>query len=294
MRNAAVAALLVVAILAGAGVGYLIGVNGASTTPSKSPPATTQTSCTISGETTGVALQVVRIDYSTNSLVPVAGAAVSGGYVVYCDNARQATPFTPSMTNSSGQVDVFQGGGGIYYLNVTDPQTNYVFHLSIPARPVTATYVTLDITSGNVTTRFCVYGYNCSFGSWTHSTTSVACVQTLSAPLYLIVKNDSGAPIPNQPLTIQAHLLEGFAYNSTTDNCDAIRSTHLWMNETGPDGKIELGMTGDSFNITTSYLGKTYQVNADAEGAESAECVTLSLPSGAVNMTFAGTFKYQC
>jgi hypothetical protein len=128
----------------------------------------------------------------------------------------------------------------------------------------------------------------------TQSTASATCVQTLSAPLYLIVRNDSGAPIPNQPLSIQAHLLEGFAYNSTTDRCDEIRSTHLWMNETGSDGKIELGATGDVFNITTSFLGRTYHVNADAEGAESAECVTLSLPSGAVNTTFAGSFVYQC
>ena len=128
----------------------------------------------------------------------------------------------------------------------------------------------------------------------TQLTNPVTCVQTLSAPLYLIVKNDSGTPIPNQPLTIQAHLLEGFAYNSATGICGSILSTHLWMNETGSIGKIELGVTGDVFNITTSYLGKTYQVNADAEGAESAECVTLSLPSGAVNMTYAGQFQYQC
>ena len=120
------------------------------------------------------------------------------------------------------------------------------------------------------------------------------CIQTASAPLYLIVKNDSGAPIPSQPLSIQAHLLQGFTYNSTAAMCEAIRSTHLWMNYTGSDGKIELGMTGDTFNITTSYLGKTYQVNADAEGAESAECITLSLPSGGLNTTFAGQFKYQC
>jgi len=126
------------------------------------------------------------------------------------------------------------------------------------------------------------------------SATTVTCVQTLSAPLYLIVKNDSGAPIPNQLLSIQAHLLEGFAYNPTTNECNTMLSTHLWMNETGSDGKIELGMTGDVFNITTTYLGRTYQVNADAEGAESAECVTLSLPSGAVNMTYAGQFQYQC
>jgi len=106
--------------------------------------------------------------------------------------------------------------------------------------------------------------------------------------------NDSGAPIPNQPLTIQAQLIKGFTFNSTTGRCDPVFSTHLWMNRTGTDGKIELGMTGDRFNITTSYLGKIYQVAADAEGAESAECVTLSLPSGAVNTTFSGMFDCQC
>jgi hypothetical protein len=126
------------------------------------------------------------------------------------------------------------------------------------------------------------------------NTPTATCVQTLSAPLYLIVKNDNGTPIPDQTLSIQAHLLEGFAYNSTTDKCDAVSSSHSWTNHTRADGKIELGMTGDVFNITTTYLGKTYQVNADAEGAESAECVTLSLPSGAVNTTYAGFQKYQC
>ena len=83
-------------------------------------------------------------------------------------------------------------------------------------------------------------------------------------------------------------------YNSTTDECETIRSTHLWTNRTGSDGMIERGMTGDVCNITTNYLGKTYHVNADAEGAESAECVTLSLPSGLVNTSFAGNFDYRC
>lgn len=128
----------------------------------------------------------------------------------------------------------------------------------------------------------------------TQSTTSVACIQTLSAPLYLFVKNDNGTPIPNQPLSIQAYLLEGFAYNSKTESCDRILSTRVWNNETGAGGKIELGVTGDVFSITTSYLGKTYYVNTDAEGAESAQCVTLSLPSGVVNTTYAGFQKYQC
>jgi hypothetical protein len=191
MRNEATAALLVVAILAGAGAGYFVSTSKQSTTTltstitsfvtrsgytetvtqtvtatsSKSSSPTTQTSCSITGTTLGVALRVVR-EGANNSLIPVADAPVSGGYVVYCDGVRQATLFAPTVTNSSGEVDVFQGGGGVYYLNVTYPQTYYpqTYHLSIPTFPVTATYVTFDITSGSVTTRLCMYGYNCSFG----------------------------------------------------------------------------------------------------------------------------------
>ncbi len=127
-----------------------------------------------------------------------------------------------------------------------------------------------------------------------NSTDSVMCVPTLSAPMYLTVSNSSGAPIPNQQLSVYAQLLEGLAYNSTTGKCEPIRSLRAWTNDTGSDGKIELGTTGDAFVITTRYLGKTYQINATAEGAESAECVTLSLPTGNVSTTFADPFDYQC
>jgi hypothetical protein len=128
----------------------------------------------------------------------------------------------------------------------------------------------------------------------TRHPTTIVCTQLESEPLYLTVKHDNGTPIPNQPLTIQAHLLVGSVYNSTTNGCDSILSTHAWTNETGSTGQIELGWTGDVFNITTSYLGRTYHVNADAEGAESPECVTLSLPSGAVNDSFAPLFSSHC
>jgi len=128
----------------------------------------------------------------------------------------------------------------------------------------------------------------------TRSAVSATCTQTESAPLFLIVRNDNGTPIPSQPLTIQAHLFTQLVYNSNLDSCIFVYSTHSWMNRTGTDGKIELGWTGNYFNITTVYLGRTYQVNAEAEGAESAECVTLSLPSGSVNTTYAGMFDYQC
>jgi hypothetical protein len=128
----------------------------------------------------------------------------------------------------------------------------------------------------------------------TRHPTTIVCTQLESEPLYLTMKYDNGTPIPNQPLIIQAHLLVGAVYNSTTSMCDSILSTRTWTNETGSAGQIELGQTGDFFNITTGYLGRTYHVNADAGGAESPECVTLSLPSGAVNDSFAPLFSSHC
>jgi hypothetical protein len=156
-----------------------------------------------------------------------------------------------------------------------------------PAATVTQT---LD---GTTTTQVVTLCHSLSTYTAPNSSTAT-CIQTLSAPLYLIVKNDTGTPIPNQPLTIQASLYEGSNYNSTAGGCIPFYSTHNWTNESGPNGKIELGMTGDSFAISTVYLGKTYQITANANGAESAECVTLSLPSGSVNTTYSGMFDYTC
>lgn len=124
---------------------------------------------------------------------------------------------------------------------------------------------------------------------------SEPCYLSVNGPLYLIVKNDSGAPIPNQPLSIQAHLLEELVAYSTPGECHPIYSTHTWSNKTGSAGMMFLGNTDDFFNITTTYLGRTYHVNAVDGATLNAECVTLSLPSGVTNTTFSAPYgNYQC
>ena len=272
MKNGVVAALLVVAILTGAAVGYFIGTSSKGVTKS----------------------HLFKLEFVQESNCPYGSWLVP--WAVTIDHQTIAQPPNATLPLSYGETRLTSNST---YSTILFSLSNGTYNYSIlPNDPLgTEQYGNVTVDGSNVVVQ--VYAFITSMGCSSTTTeaqtqTAATCVQTLSAPLYLIVKDDNGSPIPNQPLTIQAHLLEGLAYNATTNECEAIRSTHFWMNETGSDGKIELGMTGDVFNITTNYIGRTYQVNTDAEGAESAECVTLSLPSGAVNMTYAGQFRYQC
>jgi len=276
MRNGAVAALLVVAILAGAGAGYFIGTS-------------------IQGKTTStMTSHLYQLEFVQESNCPYGSWLVPWG--VMNNHLTIAQPPNATLPLSYGATHLT---GNSTYSTILYSLPNGTYNYSILPNDPLGTEQSGNVTVDGSKVVVQVYAFVTPMGcssttTEAQTTTTVTCVQTLLAPLYLIIKNDSGAPIPDQPLTIQAHLLVGFTYNWATGRCDSILSTHLWMNETGSDGKIELGMTGDVFNITTIYLGRTYQVNADAEGAESAECVTLSLPSGAVNMTYAGQFQYQC
>jgi len=276
MRNVVVAGLLVLGILAGAGAGYFISTSTQGTSTS------TLTS------------HLYQVEFIQESNCPYGSWLVPWG--VSIDHQTTAQPPNATLPLSYGATHLT---GNSTYSTISFSLPNGAYNYSILPNDPLGTEQSGNVTVDGGKAVVQVYAFVTSMGcssttTEAQTTTTVTCVQTLSAPLYLIVKNDNGAPIPDQPLTIQAHLLVGFVYNSTTGRCDSILSTHRWMNETGSDGKIELGWTGDVFNITTTYLGRTYQVNADAEGAESAECVTLSLPSGGVNTTFAGQFKYQC
>jgi len=280
MKNGVVAALLVVAILAGAGAGYYMGTSNVTRSNENPQP---------------LFLPDYGLEFVQESNCPYGSWLVP--WAVMLNN------HTVGIQPSNATLPLSYGGAHLTsdsnYSTIWFGVWNGTYDYTILPKNIWGEEQngTVTVNGGSVVVQ--ISAFITPFGCSTTSTevqtsTTATCVQTLSAPLYLIVKDDNGTPIPDQPLTIQAHLLEGFAYNTTTNECDAIRSTHLWMNETGSDGKIQLGMTGDVFNMTALYLGRTYHVNADADGAESAECVTLSLPSGAVNTTFAGQFKYQC
>src|SRR2546422_1161227 len=166
LKNGVVAVVLVIAMTGSAGAGFLVGSNVFGNITVGNPTAkTTKTTCHITGVTLGVRVRIVAIDYSNNSTVPVSNASVTGQNVVYCNDERQVTTFRPTKTNSSGWVGLSYGGVGIYYVNITYPNSNLTYSLSIPARPVTATYVVFNISSGNVTTHFCAFNYHCVTGS---------------------------------------------------------------------------------------------------------------------------------
>ncbi len=154
-----VTAVAVAVILSGS-AGYLLGSARPSGLAGSGTSA--QTTCTIAGETIGVALRVVAIDYSTHSVVPVVGAGINGSGVLYCNGERQVTVFPEATTNASGWVEVFHGGGGIYYLNISYPGSNLIYSVSVPVMPVTATYVVFNASTGNVTTHFCSYNFHCT------------------------------------------------------------------------------------------------------------------------------------
>ena len=172
MKNVEVAALLVAAIVAGAGAGYLIGVDVSRSQTGDGMPTTsmsTSTTCHITGETWGVALHVVAAEYSNYpnyyTTTPVAGAYVSAEGIFYCNDERKTTSILLATTNSSGWALLYNGGGGTYYLNITYPGSKLVYSLSVPVRPVTATYVTFNVSTGNTTTHFCQYNFHCTTGA---------------------------------------------------------------------------------------------------------------------------------
>ena len=155
MRNGAIASLLVVAILAGAGAGYLVGVNLATNSTTNSSVATT--SCTVLGPTIGVVIQIIEGGLS-GPTSPVVGARIIGEAAGYCNNALQTQPLQQALTNSSGWATLFDGGFGVYNLNVSyevgSPQVTETYHLSISMQPETTAYVVFNTTTGNVTTHF--------------------------------------------------------------------------------------------------------------------------------------------
>ena len=162
MKNGTIATLLVIAILAGAGVGYFVGAT--SVTSSTSKTSVTTTSCTVLGPTNGVVIRVVG-----GPSYFIAGATVSGEADGYCNSVLQTQVLQPTETNSSGLASLIEGGFGTYNLNISyvvdNPPVTENYHISVPMQPLTTTYVLFDTSTGNVTTHYCEYNLHCDFGS---------------------------------------------------------------------------------------------------------------------------------
>jgi hypothetical protein len=106
----------------------------------------------------GVMIHVLANNYTGNgvSVIPVVGAKVSGQAVGYCNNVLQPSTLQPTTTNSSGWASLLDGQFGLYNLQVAYAPT-LVFNLSIVTNPLSVTYVTFNISTGNMTTHFCEF-----------------------------------------------------------------------------------------------------------------------------------------
>ena len=169
MRNEVISVLLIAAIIAGAGVGYFVGVNSVtSVTSSKGQTSVTTTSCTVSGPTNGVVIRVVEGGLY-GPTIPIVGALVNGEADGYCNDALQTLTLQSAATNSSGWASLLDEGFGVYNLNISyevgNPQLTENYHLSVPMQPLTTTYVVFNTTTGNVTTHYCEYNLHCFSGS---------------------------------------------------------------------------------------------------------------------------------
>ena len=144
MREGAIAALLVLAMLAGAGAGYLVGASVPGSQSGKNMPTTsmsTSATCTIPDEGQ-VLLQVMN----GTSGKPIGSAPVMGQLLLLgCSpNTYTAADLDTAMTNATGFVS-FEGELGEYHLYFPT-LGNYFVDVSM--NPGETACVTLTIPNG--------------------------------------------------------------------------------------------------------------------------------------------------
>lgn len=165
MKHSLVVAIIALLIIFAGAAGYLAGfytprttatnVNSSSSSSRVQTSTNTTVSCTISGPTEGVVIQVLENSGSTVALV--AGAQVGGKNMWYCNNQPQITYFNSTATNSTGWASLLYGGGGLYYVSIAANSNNYAYNLTIPTQPTSITYAAFNISSGNITTHYCEF-----------------------------------------------------------------------------------------------------------------------------------------
>jgi len=140
MRNGVVASLLVAALLAGAGAGYLVGQSVSVNRPF-STTSSASTNCEIPAEGE-VILQVLN----STSGKPISSAPIQGQIVpVPCGSTPQATiTLNTTLTNDTGFA-VFGDELGEYHLTLYSYGNYFVDASTLPER---TTCVSLSIPSG--------------------------------------------------------------------------------------------------------------------------------------------------
>jgi hypothetical protein len=284
MKTGVVAVLLALVLIVAAGGGYLAGFSEGRTvtvqsTTSSSASTSTSVTCTDLGPTDGVELRVVANNGSWAG-VSVVGETVGGS----CDNQKVITTLGPASTNSTGWVAFLEyGWPGLYYVSVhADP--SYIFNMTIPAVPTTTTIVTLNLSTGNVTTQFCEFNACRSAVTTTQTaTTSVDCViSSEGSGFYVTVQSDAGQPI-------QGVQVSGSRVTQTNGGtCQQNIGTYL-TNSTG--SVLITPNIGSYYLLSMLYQGKNYTARAPIEPMTTTY-VTLKVPSG--NISISEVYEGGC
>jgi len=149
VRSEVIAALLVVAIIAGAGVGYLVGVNVSGNHTSNGTTTTTSlsTECTVAAEG-----QVLLLVLNSTNGKAIPDAPVQAQVTpFYCNSTPPSTiSLNTTMTNSTGYVE-FGPDLGIYHLTLNTYGNYFVYASTLPEQ---TTCVTLSIPSGETTIKY--------------------------------------------------------------------------------------------------------------------------------------------
>jgi predicted GH43/DUF377 family glycosyl hydrolase len=131
-------------------------VSRITTTTTATVISYTASSCTVSGPTQGVLLQVLQgVGGGNQSFVPVADAEVSGLDLGYCNGSPQVIVFNSTATNGTGWVRLLYGGFGTYYISVR--LANIGYSVTVLTQPLSIAYVKFNISNGNTTTRYCEF-----------------------------------------------------------------------------------------------------------------------------------------
>jgi len=175
MRSEVVASLIVVALLAGAGVGYFAWSGSrttvtATTTSAETTTATTTevvtslvTYCSISGQPGGISVRFLN----SSTMAPIAGVYVFAvNRPFYCSGFSTVAPFPAGPQT----VTSFTTSGSEWYPLSSDSNAAYSiaafyaghsYNFTANLRPVSLTCATLYIPSGQTNVTITTFGMSC-------------------------------------------------------------------------------------------------------------------------------------
>jgi len=268
VRNETIASFLVVAILAGAGTGYFVGVysGGKSALASVTGPSSTlgaiEPCAEAAGDSGGIGLQV------TNGSMPVANATVTVEVIGSCQGSGPVllTRYD-ATTDSSGWVYMCVNYNGVCSFTVN--LVGHQYPISVPLFPGGGSIVHYDVWNNSETVT--------PVPGTTTTRTTMSC--TISAEGFLIMKvlnSSNNRPIGSLPVRVEGQYpacLASPAYD-----------TDLGTYETNASGILSLSGTYNWFYLSVSFGREVISVNATVT-AGALTCVTFSIPSGNLDVT---------